>query len=136
MADIMGTGWRFPIRVNARGGLDWSRGEQSVAEAVWIILSTPRRSRIMEPAFGCAIHDRLFSPDGPGTRATIEDEVRQALVRFEPRIDVLRVAATAQRDEPNLLLIEVDYRIRANNAEMNLVYPFFLDEGPGSRRLP
>ncbi|MCW4464558.1 GPW/gp25 family protein [Glutamicibacter sp. MNS18] len=131
MNDIMGTGWRFPIRVNARGSLDWSTGEQSVAEAVWIILSTPRRSRIMEPSFGCGIHDRLFTPDGPGTRAAIEDEVRQALVRFEPRIDVLRVGATAHQDQPNMLLIEVDYRIRANNAEMNIVYPFYLNEGSG-----
>lgn len=129
MNGILGTGWRFPIRVNARGGLDYSSGEQSIAEAIWIILSTPRRSRIMEPSFGCAIHDSVFAPGGAATRAGIEADVRSALVRWEPRIDVLRVKATGHQDEPNTLLIEVDYRVRANNAQMNIVYPFYLREG-------
>ena len=28
------------------------------------------------------------------------------------------------------LLIQVDYRVRVNNSFNNLVYPFFLTEGP------
>ncbi|GAA1865381.1 GPW/gp25 family protein [Paeniglutamicibacter psychrophenolicus] len=128
MNDILGTGWRFPIRVNARGGLDYSGGEASIAEAIWIILSTPRRSRIMEPAFGCGIHEQVFAPGGAATRAGIEADVRAALVRWEPRIDVLRVVATAHHDEPNALLVEVDYRVRANNAQGNIVYPFYINE--------
>ena len=30
------------------------------------------------------------------------------------------------------VVIAIDYRLRANNALFNLVYPFFLDEGPES----
>ena len=129
MAEFLGTGWRFPIRVNGRGGLDWSSGETAIAEAVWIILSTPRRSRIMEPEFGCGIHDYVFAPNTAATRAGIETEVQTALIRWEPRIDVLRVAATEHTDAPNTLLVEVDYRIRANNAARNIVYPFYINEG-------
>jgi uncharacterized protein len=129
MADFTGTGWKFPVRVNALGGLDRSSGERSIAEAVWIILSTPRRSRIMEPAFGCGIHDYVFAPNDAPTRALIESEVRAALLRWEPRIDVLRVSATGHTDAPNTLLLEVDYRVRANNAAMNIVYPFYINEG-------
>jgi phage baseplate assembly protein W len=127
--DFLGRGWKFPVRVNARGGLDWSTGETSISEAVWIILSTPRRSRIMQPDFGCGIHDYVFAPDNASTRAVLETEVTEALVRWEPRIDVLRVSATAQTDVPGTLLLEVDYRVRANNALTNIVYPFYLDEG-------
>lgn len=130
MDDFLGTGWAFPIRVNALGGLDWSSGETSITEAIWIILSTPRRSRIMEPAFGCAIHDQVFAPDNATTRALIESDVREALIRWEPRIDVLRVDATSHADDPSTLLIEVDYRVRANNAALNVVYPFHINEGP------
>lgn len=129
--DIIGTGWRFPIRVDSRGSLEFSDGAELIAQAIWIVLSTPRRSRIMLPEFGCAIHDLVFAPDSPGTRALVEDEARQALTRWEPRIDVIKVAATAHADTPNMLLIEVDYRIRANNAELNMVYPFYLNEGKG-----
>ena len=127
---FLGKGWKYPIRVNARGGLDWSQSDASISEAIWIILSTPRRSRIMEPDFGCAIHDYVFAPNNPATRATVEAEVRTALVQWEPRIDVIGVRATAHDDAPETLMIEVDYRTRANNAAHNIVYPFYINEGP------
>ena len=130
MSDFLGQGWAFPVRVNARGGLDWSSGTKSIEEAIWIILDTPRRSRIMEPEFGCGLHDYVFAPNNANTRAVIAAEVRSALIRWEPRIDVLAVNVEPQMDAQNTLLIEVDYRIRANNAARNLVYPFFLNEGP------
>lgn len=130
MSAFLGQGWAFPVRVNARGGLDWSQGGRAIADAIWIVLSTPRRSRIMEPEFGCGLHDYVFAPNDPNTRALIATEVRTALVRWEPRIDVLAVRAEPELDRPNTLLIEVDYRIRANNATGNLVYPFYLNEGP------
>lgn len=126
---FLGQGWRFPVRVNARGGLDWSSGEDSIQESIWTILATPRRSRVMEPTFGCGIHDYVFRPNSPATRAAIMDEVRRALVRWEPRIDVLRVGATSPPDTPSVLLLSVDYRVRANNAAHNLVYPFHITEG-------
>jgi hypothetical protein len=53
----------------------------------------------------------------------------RALVRFEARVDVLDVRVIAQADLPNLLLVEVDYRVRSNNAAHNIVYPFYLNEG-------
>ena len=130
MAEFLGQGWAFPVRVNARGGLDWSSAGRSIEEAIWIVLSTPRRSRIMEPEFGCGLHDYVFAPNNANTRAVIAAEVRDALIRWEPRIDVLAVRAEPQIDAANTLLIEVDYRIRANNAARNIVYPFFINEGP------
>ena len=130
MIEFLGQGWAFPVRVNALGGLDWSAGAPSIEEAIWIILATPRRSRIMAPEFGCGLHDYVFAPNNANTRAVIASEVRAALIRWEPRIDVLAVKAEPQIDAQNTLLIEVDYRIRANNALRNIVYPFFLNEGP------
>lgn len=129
MADIWGKGWRFPIRVNGRGGLSYASGEQSIAEGIWIVLSTPPNSRIMEPEFGCGIHDYVFAPNNPNTVATVTKEVQSALARWEPRIDVLEVRAVSHPETPNTLLIHVDYRIRANNAYHNLVYPFYINEG-------
>lgn len=131
MDDFLGRGWKFPVRVNARGGLDWSAGDESITEAIWIIMATPRRSRIMLPDFGCGIHDYVFAPDNPATRAILETEVRDALLRWEPRIDVLGVTATTHAGNPGTLMLEVDYRVRSNNAVLNLVYPFYLNEGLG-----
>jgi uncharacterized protein len=134
MASFLGQGWRFPIRVDATGALQWSAAEDSIREAIWIILSTPRRSRVMRPEFGCGIHDFLFAPNNAATRALISSEVRAALVRFEPRIDLLSVSVEPQIDAQNTLMISIDYRTRANNAAHNVVYPFFINEGQAQGR--
>lgn len=83
----------------------------------------------MLPDFGCGIHDLVFEPNNAGTLSVVTQQVRQALVKYEPRIDVLDVRAETSPEQPNLLLIRVDYRIRANNALGNLVYPFYIKEG-------
>lgn len=129
MSTFLGKGWKFPIRVNGRGGLSYVAGEESIAEAIWVILSTPSKSQIMEPEFGCGIHSYVFAPNNPNTRALIIHEVTRALMRWEPRIDVLNVSADAEVELPNTLYISVDYRIRANNAMHNIVYPFYIKEG-------
>ncbi len=129
MSDFLGRGWKFPVRINGRGGLSYVEGEESIAEAIWIILSTPPRSQVMEPEFGCGIHGYVFAPNNPNTRALIIHEVTRSLMRWEPRIDVLKVSADSEPEAPNTLYIRVDYRIRTNNAEHNIVYPFYINEG-------
>jgi len=127
--EFLGRGLKFPVRVNGRGGLSWSEAEESIAESIWLILSTPKRSRVMEPEFGCGAYDFVFAPNTATTRAMVQNEVQRALVRHEPRIDVLEVRAISQVEVPEMLLVEIDYRVRANNAAHNIVYPFYLNEG-------
>lgn len=126
--EFLGVGWKFPIRVNARGGLSYVRNEQDIEESIWIILSTAKGERVMEPTFGCGIHDYVFAPNNPGTRGSIAYEVQTALATFENRIDVSSVRVESFPDSDNRLLIYVDYRVRSNNAKRNLVYPFYLNE--------
>jgi phage baseplate assembly protein W len=83
----------------------------------------------MLPDFGCGIHELVFAPNNSMTRAIAVQSVREALVKYEPRIDVLDIMVETAPEEPNLLLIRINYQIRANNALGNLVYPFYLGEG-------
>jgi phage baseplate assembly protein W len=126
---FLGVGWRFPVQVTPTGGLATSSLEQKIEESIYLILSTGKRERLMLPDFGCGIHDLVFAPDDAATIAEVTATVRESLVRYEPRIDVLSVDVSPAPGEPNLLLIRVDYRIRANNARANLVYPFYITEG-------
>jgi phage baseplate assembly protein W len=82
----------------------------------------------MLPTFGCGVHDLLFDSNNPSTRTEAVDAVRSALVAWEARIDVLDVTAEFSPAQPSLLLIRIGYRIRANNAVTNLVYPFYINE--------
>jgi phage baseplate assembly protein W len=69
----------------------------------------------------------VFAVNNSATRGMAEFEVREALLNWEPRIDVLRVQATAGGDRGEQLLIDIDYRVRATDTRFNLVYPFYLD---------
>lgn len=126
---FLGVGWKFPPQVTPSGVIATSGQEQKIEESVFLILSTAQRERPMLPAYGCGIHDLVFAPDSPGTIAEVSATVRDALVAYEPRIDVLAIDVSAAPGQANVLLIRVDYRVRANNARGNLVYPFFITEG-------
>jgi phage baseplate assembly protein W len=125
---FLGTGFKFPLQLTPRGRFALVSAEERIEESVYVILGTRLGERLMQPGFGCGIHDLAFAPNNPATRARAVELVRRALVSFETRIDVLDVTTETSDAEPSLLLIRVDYRVRANNAVGNLVYPFYITE--------
>ena len=127
--EFLGVGWKFPLQVNAQGSIASASYEQRIEESIYIILSTSPGERLMQPEFGCGIHDMVFAPNNAATLALVADQVQKSLVRFEPRINLLNVNIDTTQEQPNLLLIRIDYRIRTNNAFGNLVYPFYITEG-------
>jgi phage baseplate assembly protein W len=125
---FLGRGWRFPIKPNSMGMLDLTEQDEPVRNSIFLILSTAPGERLMRPDYGCGIHDLVFQPNTPNIRGTVQALVRKSLIQWEPRIDVLDVRAETEPDQPNQLIIRIDYRLRQNNALFNLVYPFFLRE--------
>jgi phage baseplate assembly protein W len=126
---FLGTGWAFPVRVGSSGGLVLSSAEESITESIWLVLSTAPGERVMNPRFGCGMHEYVFAANNAATRAAVAQHVRDALTNFEPRIDVLDVRVSDSGDLDNVLLVAIDYRVRDNNAMHNLVYPFYITEG-------
>jgi len=120
----LGSGWRFPIRLDGRGGGAPAAGEEKIKQSIHIILSTAKGERVMRPDFGCDIHEFVFASMDRTTCTMIEESVREALVMWEPRIDVESVRVNTERYELGILEIALTYRIRSTNAEFNLVYPF------------
>jgi len=127
LADFLGKGWAFPVAFSPQG-IEISPGEKSIQEAIWIILATSPGERVMRPDFGCDIHRLVFSVIDATTVGRAAQEVRLALIRWEPRIDVLDVD-TEVRGRGEVLLISVHYRNRSTNNYFNLVYPFYLTVG-------
>jgi uncharacterized protein len=125
----LGSGLRFPIRTNQGGGLAVSRYEDKVKESVWAILSTSKGERVMRPEFGCDIHEFVFATLDSTNLTLIRSAVREALVLWEPRIDVHAVEVRPDPDRAERLRISVNYTIRVTNAVTNLVFPFYLQTG-------
>lgn len=126
--DFLGKGWQFPVNFSSTGMIRMSSYEADVKEAIWIILGTSKGERVMRPDFGCGIYDYVFAPINTSTMMLIEASVREALVFWEPRIEITSVKAVGDTDEEEKLLISIDYTVRTTNNRFNLVYPFYLKE--------
>lgn len=125
---FLGRGLRWPLSATG-GALDRAAYEASVRQSVWIILSTSKGERVMRPDFGCGIHELVFAPNTPSTAGRLVAAVREALLDFEPRIDVRDVEVSTSGEQGQVLLLSIDYEVRATNNVFNLVYPFYLGGG-------
>lgn len=129
---FLGVGVGFPVSLDDDGTLNRAKYDESVRQAIWIILGTAKGERVMRPDFGCGIYDLVFEMRSPATAGRISQTVQADLLKFEPRIDVLNVQVIPQSDrDGEKLLISVDYQVRATNNVFNLVYPFYLERSPG-----
>ena len=127
---FLGVGWAFPPHIEPTGAVAEAVYEDDIREAIRIILGTNPGERVMRPEFGAGLDAFLFEPVNIATTTRLQRQVREALVTWEPRIDVEDVTVTPQGAPPVVLLVEMAYRVRATNARANLVYPFYLEEGP------
>ncbi len=128
--NFKGVGWAFPVKVDDqddRRRIALSRLDDSIRQSILLIVGTARGERLMRPTFGCGIHDLVFAPNDATTAALVSFEVREALIDWEPRIEVLNVQITQDPEEGNKLLINLQYRVRSTNNVFNLVYPFYLE---------
>jgi phage baseplate assembly protein W len=105
--DFLGTGWAFPVTVDARRRIALARQERDIEEAIRIILLTPKGQRVMRPEFGCQIHDLIFAPNDATTAGLAAYYVEEALGMWEPRIQVLEVIARPDPDDPGRLLVTI-----------------------------
>jgi uncharacterized protein len=126
--DFLGRGWTFPVEANLSGKISLSEYEEDVRESIRIILLTSKGERVMRPDFGSGLHEFVFATMSATTIGALQAAVRDALVKWEPRIQVLAVDVAAEAGELGKLLINIDYRVRATNTRFNLVFPFYLRE--------
>ncbi len=127
--EFLGKGWQFPIEADAEGKIGVVADVENIDQAIRVVLTTAKGERVMKPGFGCGIHDLVFAVNSAGTRGRIASEVKSALLNWEPRISVSDVAVTADADEPNKLLINIDYKVKSTNSRFNMVYTFYLEKG-------
>ncbi len=124
-ADFIGRGWGFPLRVGATGGIGMVDRDQEIQEAIRLILGTAPGERPMRPEFGCGIHDLVFATADGATAGRVSREVRTALDRWEPRIDVADVVVAFDSVDVGTLYIDIRYTVKSTNDQRNLVFPFY-----------
>ncbi len=130
--EFLGVGWKFPVQVDeATGRIKTSSYEEDIEEAVRIILMTRKGERMMQPDFGCGVQDYLFDSMDATSMSSMEGEIQDALVRWEPRIREIQVKVQMDPYAEARLNIRISYIVRSTNNPYNLVFPYYLNEGFG-----
>ncbi|HWG95758.1 MAG TPA: GPW/gp25 family protein [Nitrospira sp.] len=129
MNDFIGTGFRFPIRINGRGGLSWSSGPERIQDSIWIIITTALGERVMRPRFGAGVSNFVLNSNSLVVRTQLSDAIKRALVEWEPRIELEAVRVDEVSEQASQVLIGIDYRLRETNELFNMVYPLYVQEG-------
>jgi hypothetical protein len=127
--EFVGSGWGFPVSVDATGGIRLVSKDVEIEQSIRLILSTAPGERPMRPEFGCSIHDHVFDSVDGRTTGRIVFAVREALRRWEPRVDVLDIAVSRHPGEPDALLLDIRYTTSDTNDPRNLVFPFYVIPG-------
>ena len=126
--DFLGKGWGLPLALDPGGDIVLTKAEKNIQQAIWVILATAPGERVMRPDFGCGIHQLVFAVNDASTIGRVKQETQHALTLWEPRIDVIDVSVEL-RGGGEVLLININYRVRSTNNLFNLVFPFYLRGG-------
>lgn len=88
------------LRFGANGGVEMVQYNESIRQALLLLFSTRPGERVMRPDYGCDIHRLIFSPNDDTTAGLAIYYVQRAIDRWEPRIDVLRLDAGRDPEQP------------------------------------
>ncbi|MFC4816453.1 MULTISPECIES: GPW/gp25 family protein [unclassified Flavobacterium] len=127
---FLGTGWGFPPTFsNQSGTVQTVSDEEDIYQSLHILLCTQLKERVMRSDFGCDLSAMLYESITVTLLTKIKGIVKNAILQYEPRIDLLEVEFYMEDVNNGLIKIEVVYKIRATNSRKNFVFPYYLEEG-------
>jgi phage baseplate assembly protein W len=128
--NFLGIGWSFPPEFKeSTKAVTMLSDENDIKSSLEILLSTKIGERIMQPKYGCNMDELLFTPLNRTLKTFVSELIRTAILYHEPRIDVEKIDITKGDDLSGELLVLIDFKVRATNSRINMVYPFYKQEG-------
>jgi uncharacterized protein len=117
------------LQVSPRGGIALVAEGASVRQAILLLLSTSPGERVMRPDYGCRLRELVFAPNDDTTAGLAMHYVRQAIERWERRVEILQLDARRDPGEPGILEIFLKYRVTATQQSSQLTIPVDLNGG-------
>jgi phage baseplate assembly protein W len=114
------------LALTATGAVSMVDGDDSIRQAIMLLLSTTPGERLMRPEYGTYLSRLIFAPNDDTTAGLAIHYVRQALTRWEPRVEIVELDAGADPLLPERLNIILRYRVRASLGVATVQYPFDL----------
>jgi uncharacterized protein len=138
------------LRLTLAGGPAMVEADASVRQSLLLLLSTTPGERVMRPSYGCHLQGLVFSSNDDTTAGLAMHFVRQAVERWEPRVEILGLdagrgvppmdelpavgegAGTSRGQVPATeghLEIALEYRVRSTGRVGSITYTLGLYEG-------
>jgi phage baseplate assembly protein W len=118
------------LLIDPAGGIDTVADDDAIRQSLMLLISTAPGERVMRPEYGCDLSRLVFSPNDDTTAGLAIHFVRQAVERWEPRVEVVHVEAALDPEEATRLEIVLTYRVRATLRVESVVVGVDLQEGP------
>ncbi|MEO9964777.1 MAG: GPW/gp25 family protein [Reichenbachiella sp.] len=131
---FLGRGWSFPPAFDSgTKTASMVSDEEDIRQSLFIILSTRKGERVINPDFGCGINELVFEEIDTSIRQQVIDLVSMAILYYEPRINLIEIKVDLDQQLDGRLNIKIDYNIKNVNKRSNMVYPFYFLEGTDLR---
>ena len=133
-----GAGWKFVLpeeahegvvcgpQLSVHGAIQMTHGLDAARQDICLLLGTRPGERVMRPEYGCDLQRLVFASNDDTTAGLAIHYVKRALDRWEPRIEVMRVDARRDPQRAEVLVIEIEYRLRATRERDTLAHPLNL----------
>ena len=127
---FLGTGWSFPPEFSdASAGVLLTSDVDDIHASLKILFGTSLGERFLHPKYGLNMRDILFEPIDTTMTTLFKDQVRMAILIYEPRIDIESLELDTSGQYEGRVVLILDYVVRATNSRYNLVYPFNITDG-------
>lgn len=105
-------GWKFPITFNKYSKTvdNTTSLDESIKTSLYLLLTTTQGERIMELEYGCDLNSIMFKPLDLNLKTFISNNIKSAIQKWEPRVNVLDVEVANERNDP-VISINVKYKI-------------------------
>ena len=80
-----------------------------IMQSIYVILNTPKGSRIWQPEFGCNVMSYVWDLLDDKTVDTMRIEIENALSRWEPRINVTNVDVSISPYTQGTVNVTIDF---------------------------
>ena len=125
---FLGVGWSFPPLFTAQGKeVKTTSGPENVHKSVWIILNTRLGERVLLEGFGAGLQNLQYEPLNARLINNLKRMIKNSILRHEPRVILDNVGVSAPREQQGVLMVQLQYTVKATNSRFNLVYPFYLE---------
>jgi phage baseplate assembly protein W len=110
------------LNIAPTGGMETVAENDSIRQAILLLLSTIPGERVMRPDYGCDLFRLIFWPNDNTTAGLAIHYVRQAIERWEPRVEIKSLDAVPNEIDRAHLDIVLVYRLRATSRVETLLF--------------